>query len=142
MAISVDNSAITTALLELRPKWTLEIIHQAFTGVKKFEQFRANLGVARNLLSDRLQHLQHIDILERKPVGSFSKRHEYQLTEKGMTLLPVLIALHQWGEQWFGDGGIEIIDMKTLSVIEPMLPLNTRGRVVDYRHVRIIERPK
>ncbi len=138
------TSAINAALQEFRPKWTLDIIHQAFNGCQQFEEFQRNLGVARNLLSSRLKYLQECGILKKVPAGKNSKRKEYKLSNKGMTLLPVIIALHQWGEQWLikNNLGEEILDIDTLSKLAPMVPLNKNGEEVGFDQIRIIERAK
>lgn len=84
--------------------WTLLIVREAlFKGATTFEDFRKRLGIASNILSNRLDHLVHHGIMERVSAGE-SSRVRYQLTDKGRGLWPVLSALVEWGNEWIGDG--------------------------------------
>lgn len=81
-------------------RWSLLILRLAFVGVRNFEQFQAVLGIARNILSDRLTKLVAAGMLERQPNQTDRRRVEYHLTRKGEALIPALVALRQWGEKW------------------------------------------
>ena len=87
--------------------WSLLIIRDAFDGLRRFGEFRDNLGLAKNILSARLKNLVDHGILEMIPASDGSAYMEYMLTEKGRDLFPVLVALRQWGEDW-GHGCQEI----------------------------------
>ena len=89
-------------------KWAFLIIRGAFTGLKHFEEFHGGLGIARNILSDRLAKLVAGGILERQPDPSDKRKVVYSLTPKGEALLPVVLALRQWGEQW-GYGNMKVV---------------------------------
>jgi DNA-binding HxlR family transcriptional regulator len=80
--------------------WTLLILRDAFQGVRRFEEFQRDLGIARNVLSDRLNRLVDNGILERRPYQTQPPRSEYRLTDKGLELYPVLISLMRWGDRW------------------------------------------
>jgi len=84
-------------------KWAFLIIRGAFTGLKHFEEFHGGLGIARNILSDRLAKLVAGGILKRSPDSSDRRKIVYTLTAKGEALLPVLVSLRQWGEEWGPD---------------------------------------
>jgi DNA-binding HxlR family transcriptional regulator len=84
------DCGVAQALDILGDWWTLLIVRDAFFGVRRFRDFQADLGIAKNVLSQRLQHLVEHEILERIDVGEHGRRYEYQLTEKGEALLPVL----------------------------------------------------
>lgn len=84
-------------------RWSFLILRLAFSGIQHFEQFQAILGIARNILSDRLGKLVEHGVLERVPSRDDRRRINYCLTEKGEALLPALIALRQWGERWETD---------------------------------------
>jgi DNA-binding HxlR family transcriptional regulator len=92
----------------LGEKWAFLILRGAFNGLQHFEEFQAGLGIARNILSDRLAKLVGGGILERSPDPADKRRVVYSLTEKGAALLPVLLALRQWGEEW-GYGKLDIV---------------------------------
>ncbi|WP_332692120.1 winged helix-turn-helix transcriptional regulator [Bosea sp. (in: a-proteobacteria)] len=79
--------------------WSLLIVRDAFDGMSRFGEFQKSLGIARNILSDRLRTLTARGILETVPAADGGARQEYRLTAKGRDLFPVMVALRQWGEQ-------------------------------------------
>ena len=81
-------------------KWTFLILRGVLNGLQHFEEFQAGLGIARNILSERLGKLVAGGILERTPDPSDRRKVVYALTPKGEGLLPVVLALRQWGEKW------------------------------------------
>jgi DNA-binding HxlR family transcriptional regulator len=88
-------------------KWAFLILRGALNGLEHFEQFQAALGIARNILSNRLAKLVNGGILERKSDPADRRKVVYSLSAKGEALLPVVLALRQWGEDW-GHGCQEI----------------------------------
>ncbi len=88
-------------------KWAFLILRGALNGLEHFEQFQAALGIARNILSNRLAKLVNGGILERKSDPVDRRKVVYSLSSKGEALLPVVLALRQWGEDW-GHGCQEI----------------------------------
>ncbi len=91
------------ALNEVGDRWTFLILREAFFGVRRFVDFQRNLGVARTLLSSRLNQLVDHEILERRLYQSRPDRHEYRLTEKGRDLYGVTVAIMRWGDRWVSD---------------------------------------
>jgi DNA-binding HxlR family transcriptional regulator len=89
-------------------KWAFLILRGALNGLKHFEEFQAGLGIARNILSDRLSKMVACGILLRSSDPSDKRRVIYSLTPKGEDLLPVVIALRQWGEEW-GHGKMDVV---------------------------------
>jgi DNA-binding HxlR family transcriptional regulator len=90
----------------LGDQWTLVILRQAFSGIKRFEDFQRTLDVSRSLLSERLARLVDAGILRREPYkDKVRTRHRYRLTEKGLDLYPVLMALREWGDKYMADDG-------------------------------------
>jgi DNA-binding HxlR family transcriptional regulator len=89
-------------------KWAFLILRGAFNDLRHFEEFQAGLGIARNILSDRLSKMVAGGILERSADPADKRRVIYALTPKGESLLPVVLALRQWGEQW-GYGKMNIV---------------------------------
>jgi DNA-binding HxlR family transcriptional regulator len=81
-------------------RWTLLVIRDVFAGFRRFDEIQQDLGVARNVLSNRLQRLVDDGILERRPYSENPPRHEYFLTEKGIDLWPILIAMMRWGDRY------------------------------------------
>ena len=81
-------------------KWAFLILRGALNGLQHFEQFQAGLGIARNILSNRLGKLVDGGILERRSDPDDRRKVVYSLSAKGEALLPVVLALRQWGEDW------------------------------------------
>ncbi|MFC0551511.1 winged helix-turn-helix transcriptional regulator [Planotetraspora thailandica] len=80
-------------------RWTLLILRDAFDGPRRFGQFQRSLGIAKNILSDRLAGLVAAGILRTEPAADTTAYLAYTLTEKGRDLFDVVIALRQWGER-------------------------------------------
>ena len=81
--------------------WSLLIIRDAFDGLRRFGEFQKSLGLAKNILSARMRNLVAHGIMETMPASDGSPYQEYVLTEKGRGLFPLLVALRQWGEEFF-----------------------------------------
>ncbi len=97
--------SITRPLTVLGDRWTFVIVKQAFAGVRRFEDFQASLGISRGRLADRLDRLVEHGILRREPYRDGRTRHEYRLTEKGLDLYPILIAIRDWGDRHMAPDG-------------------------------------
>ena len=89
-------------------KWAFLILRGALNGLEHFEEFQAGLDIARNILSDRLAKMVAGGILARSPDPTDRRKVIYSLTPKGEGLLPVVLALRQWGEEW-GHGKQNIV---------------------------------
>lgn len=89
-------------------KWAFLILRGALNGLRHFEEFQAGLGIARNILSNRLSRMVEGGILQRAADPDDRRRVVYSLTDKGEALLPVVLALRQWGEDW-GHGRHDIV---------------------------------
>jgi DNA-binding HxlR family transcriptional regulator len=99
---------IPAAVELIGEKWAFLILRGALNGLHHFEEFQAGLGIARNILSDRLAKMVAGGILERSPDPSDRRRVIYALTPKGEGLLPVVLAMRQWGDQW-GYGKMKVV---------------------------------
>lgn len=98
--------SISRPLSVLGDRWTFVIVKQSFAGVRRFEDFQASLGISRGRLADRLDRLVTHGILRRAPYRDGGRtRHEYRLTDKGLDLYPVLIALRDWGDRYMAPDG-------------------------------------
>lgn len=91
--------SIAKALEVVGERWSLLIVRDVMNGNRRFGELQQGLGVARNVLSARLQRLVEEDILERRPYQTSPERYEYFLTEKGLDLWPALVALLAWGDR-------------------------------------------
>ena len=102
------NCPLPPSIELIGERWSFLILRGAFNGLQHFEQFQAGLGIARNIWSTRLARLVKGGILERRSDPSDRRKVIYSLSPKGEALLPVLIALRQWGEDW-GHGSPDIV---------------------------------
>ena len=104
---------IPAAVEVIGEKWAFLILRGALNGLQHFEEFQAGLGIARNILSDRLGKMVAGGILERSPDPDDRRRVIYSLSAKGEGLLPVVLALRQWGEQWgYGEMRVKLADRR------------------------------
>jgi DNA-binding HxlR family transcriptional regulator len=118
--------------------WTPLVMREAFYGARRFEQFQQHLGLSRNVLAQRLEHLVEEDMLTRVPYQDRPVRHEYRLTEKGRDFFTVLAAMISWGDRWLaGPGGppIELRDRETGLPVRPQVTDATTGRPLDVRTI-------
>ncbi len=96
-----DFACSTAQALEVVGEWwTLLLIRDAFFGVRRFEDFQRRLGLSRSVLTNRLNRLVAEGVLSARPYSTRPPRDEYLLTDKGVDLFPVLVALQQWGDRW------------------------------------------
>jgi DNA-binding HxlR family transcriptional regulator len=100
-----ENCSVARTLELVGERWTLLIIRDAFFGVRRFGDFAERLGIARNVLQDRLERLVAEGILEKVPYQDRPVRHEYRLTEQGRDLWPVLVSLLKYGDRHHAPDG-------------------------------------
>lgn len=139
-----SNCGIAYALEAFGDQWSLLIIRDAFFGLRRFSDFQRNLGIARNILTDRLQRLVEHGILLRTDVGRSGPRFEYALSEKGEALLPVLTALREWTDSWVFGAGREtlIVTERASGARVPRLRLTSAdGRELKSADLRSLPGP-
>lgn len=103
--VNDDPCPVLRSLAVIGDRWSLLILRDAFDGLRRFGDFQRSLGVARNILSDRLHKLVGAGILKTQNAQDGSAYQEYVLTGKGEGLFPVLVALRQWGEAYLFQRG-------------------------------------
>ena len=102
--------SVGRAMEILGERWTMLIMREAFYGVRRFSDMQRNLGIARNILSTRLQTLVRSGILERRRYQDEPERYEYRLTRAGRDLYPAVIAIMKWGDEHLaGDQGPPVV---------------------------------
>ena len=99
------NCSIGQSLEVVGEWWSLLIIRDAFMGVTRFDDFQERLGIARNVLNQRLSHLVDEGVFERVAYNEHPQRYDYVLTEQGRDLWQVVVALRQWGDRWRAPDG-------------------------------------
>lgn len=103
--MTTGSCSIAASLAVIGDRWTVLILRDVFRGVHRFTDLHDDLGIARNLLADRLAHLVDHGILHKVAYSERPRRYEYRLTEKGADLSPALVALMQWGDRWYAPDG-------------------------------------
>jgi DNA-binding HxlR family transcriptional regulator len=113
--------------------WTLLILHDAFDGYTRFDQFQANLGISSSLLTSRLKRLVASGILERRQYQANPPRYEYVLTDVGRTLRPVIVVLAGWGNARLkaNKRSMVLVDAETGVEAEPVVVDRATGRPLD-----------
>ena len=99
----MQNCGLPAALEVMGERWSFMILRAGFNGLHHFEEFLGTLGIARNILSNRLARLVEHGIMRREALPEDRRKIEYRLTAKGLDLLPAMLALRQWGEK-YGEG--------------------------------------
>ena len=102
---SIENCTIGRALSVIGDRWTVVVLREVFNGVRRFDDMRVRTGIPRQVLSGRLARLVSEGLLRRQPYREPSQRQrwEYRLTQKGLDLYPVLVALNEWGTAYYAD---------------------------------------
>ena len=132
---------IPAAVELIGERWAFLILRGAFNGLQHFEEFQAGLGIARNILSDRLAKLVKGDILERSSDPSDRRKVIYSLTKKGESLLTVMLAIRQWGEDWgHGEQRIVLADLRDRRPIRRIKVLADDGREVKLSELTWLSR--
>ncbi|MDD9654290.1 winged helix-turn-helix transcriptional regulator [Klebsiella pasteurii] len=121
-------------------RWSLLIVRDAFDGMRRFSDFQRSLGMARNILSDRLHKLVNSGILTTQSASDGTAYQEYVLTAKGERLFPVVVALRQWGEQHLfapDEPHSVLIDKRTLRPVPMMSPATEDGLVLTSHETEV-----
>lgn len=138
----LTECALPAALEAVGERWSFLILRGVFNGLHHFEEFQSTLGIARNILSNRLARLVENDILKREPDPADRRKIAYRLTEKGRELLPVLIALRQWGERWVSGvpSNPVLVDRNSRLPVAPMTVRSADGRPLSLSELDWIDR--
>ncbi|MEC7378465.1 MAG: helix-turn-helix domain-containing protein [Pseudomonadota bacterium] len=137
-----SNCSVARALNEVGDWWSLLIVLQAMYGTRRFVDFQQELGIAKNILCDRLGRLVDNDVLRKVDVGEHGSRFEYRLTDKGRDLFPVVIALRQWGDKWNPAPDQPPLDLRDRATGRPIHPVEVRnadGQPLSIRDVFVPE---
>jgi DNA-binding HxlR family transcriptional regulator len=119
--------------------WSMLLIRDAFLGIHRFDDFQARLGIARNVLAQRLVKLVDAGILERRPYQENPPRYDYVLTDKGRDLWPVLTAMRQWGDRHAAPDGppVRVVHRGCGKVSDFVLTCARCGEGVSAHDVRV-----
>ncbi|GGN44861.1 winged helix-turn-helix transcriptional regulator [Streptomyces fuscichromogenes] len=124
---------LSTTVQHVGEWWTLLILHDAFDGYTRFDQFQQSLGISTSMLTSRLKTLVGDGLLERRPYQSNPVRHEYVLTERGRSLRPVIVSLAAWGNRHLAqqDRSMILVEAETGQEVEPVVVDARTGKSLD-----------
>jgi len=125
--------SVARALEVVGERWSLLLVRDAMNGIGRFDEFQGSLGIARNVLATRLDHLVAEGVFERRPYGSRRARHEYRLTDKGRELGIVVIAFMKWGDRYYAtvDGPPKLTKHRDCGAeIQPILACERHGSAI------------
>jgi DNA-binding HxlR family transcriptional regulator len=139
------NCSIASALDVVGEPWTLLIVRDAFYGVRRFDDFQENLGIARNVLTARLKKLVQAGVFRKVAYRQRPLRHEYRLTEKGAALFTVIVGLKEWGDRYGAAARsgkpMELQNREDGKPLEPTLIDAATGRKLELTNVRAVAGP-
>jgi DNA-binding HxlR family transcriptional regulator len=123
--------------------WTLMVLREAFLGTRHFNHFESELGIARNVLADRLKKLVDARLLERQPSATDRRAIEYRLSPSGRALFPVLIGLTQWASEHLcsGECAIRFVERDSGRDIPPLTVFSQDGRALDLKDIAMTAGP-
>jgi DNA-binding HxlR family transcriptional regulator len=99
--LSEEPCSVARSVAVIGDRWTLMLLRDCFLGVRRFEDFERRLGISRSIVADRLAKLVDEGVLSRVAYQERPLRYEYRLTEKGLALHPVIMAIVHWGDTWY-----------------------------------------
>ncbi len=128
------NCGVAQALEQLADWWTLLIVRDALLGATRFQQFESNLGIAKNVLSNRLAKLVHHGVMTKERLDELGERYTYRLTRKGRDLWIPITALRLWGDEWvFGDANVppKFRERSSGREVARLVVVDTEGNLLD-----------
>ncbi|MGC1303111.1 MAG: helix-turn-helix domain-containing protein [Caulobacteraceae bacterium] len=136
---STGPCPIGRALALVGDAWSIMILRDVCYGLTRFDQFRSSLGIAPNILTQRLKSLTAAGLLEKQRYNERPPRDEYVVTEAGRDFLPVLMAIGAWGRRHNGDGEVtHSVDAETGQLIEPVVVDRATGVPIGQRPMRVV----
>lgn len=136
----VEACPVARAVALMGDRWSLMIVRDAFDGTRRFGDFQRSLGVARNILSDRLRKLTDAGIFDLRAASDGTAYQEYVLTAKGEALFPLVVAWRQWGERHLfakGEKHSTLLDTQTGKPVPYMAPQATDRAVITSARTRV-----
>ncbi|MCL1484216.1 MULTISPECIES: helix-turn-helix domain-containing protein [unclassified Marinobacter] len=125
-------------------RWTMMVLRECFLGLRRFDGIEKRLGITRHVLADRLKKLVENGVLYKAPYQQKPVREEYRLTEKGLELHPVMLALVHWGDKHMvGERGGPIVHIhrKCGQAMQPVTVCSCCGEPVTARDIRVEASP-
>ena len=136
--LRAEPCSVARSVAVIGDRWTLMILRDCFLGVRRFEAFQERLGISRTIIAERLKRLTDEGVLYRSQYQDRPPRHEYRLTEKGLALHPVLMAIVHWGDRYYaGEAGPPLLHRHKACGCDfhPVQTCSECGEPVDARAV-------
>ncbi|MGB6055005.1 MAG: helix-turn-helix domain-containing protein [Burkholderiaceae bacterium] len=105
----VRPCSVARTLQIIGDRWSFLVIREMFFGVRRFDEFQMNLGIASNILTDRLQRLAEHGVVEKRQYQQRPERFEYRFTAKGRDLYGSMVVMMHWGDKWLSHGKVPLI---------------------------------
>jgi DNA-binding HxlR family transcriptional regulator len=135
------HCSVARTLSVIGERWTMLILREAFLGRHRFDEFQQGTGIARNILSSRLRDLVEKGVFDRARAAGEQGRVEYRLTQKGLDLYPILIALMRWGDTWLCDEAgppMALVHRNCGAATTPEMVCSECGQPLEAREVSVI----
>jgi len=135
-----ENCSVARTLAVIGDRWSLLVLRECFLCVRRFEEFQSRLGITRALLADRLKKLVRFGVLRKAPYQDSPRRHEYILTQKGLDLYPIIMAIVHWGDVHMGDerGRPRLYEHKRCrKMFDPVMTCSQCGEALSPREVHV-----
>lgn len=123
--------------------WSMLIVRDVFLGVTRFDEFQQRLGISRNILRQRLDHLVDAGVLTKVAYNEHPPRYDYRLTDRGRDLWPVLNAMREWGDRNAAPNGppLQMVHTSCGHIFETRQTCSECGTPVEPRAVRAVRGP-
>ena len=143
-SLEEEPCSVARTVSVIGDRWTLLVLRDCFLRVRRCEDFQASLGVTRDVLADRLRKLVRHAVLRRVPYQARPKRYEYILTQKGLDLYPIVMAIVHWGDvHMAGKKGRPVLHQHANcgQTFDPVMTCSACGEPVNPRHVHVHRGP-
>jgi DNA-binding HxlR family transcriptional regulator len=138
--LAEERCSMARSVAVIGDRWTLMILRDCFLGVRRFEDFERGLRISRSIIAERLKRLVDEGVLRREPYQDQPLRHEYRLTEKGLALHPVIMAIVHWGDvHYAGEAGPPLLHTHRACGCDfvPVMTCSECGEPVAAREVEV-----
>ncbi|MBE1285708.1 MAG: transcriptional regulator [Rhodobacteraceae bacterium] len=136
-----ESCPMARAMGVVGDRWTLLILRDAMSGIRRFDQFQENLGITRHVLAERLKKLEALGLMRREPYQDRPVRYDYRLTRAGKEFAPVMLAMTDWAARNLphdDPAPFRFVARDTGTEIEPALTDRLTGQELTYRSVRMV----
>lgn len=139
-ALEEEPCSLARTIAVIGDRWTLLILRECFLRTRRFEAFQSSLQITRHLLSERLKKLVRFGVLRRVSYQESPKRYEYILTQKGLDLYPIIMAMVRWGDTHMADErGRPLLHehKKCGRLFDPVMVCSECGEVLAAKEVHV-----